>query len=138
MATIQEILQEEVLNDFFFEYGGEASEAWELFMSADVDDTEELESGTMENEYGFEAWETYKYESVRSVRGAMESKFREYSDLKNRLFNNTVQRTMISKDVFKDEKEFYDFIQNSDAILHRQGTADEYATVLSVSAEAAA
>jgi len=105
-------------------------------MLADVDCAEDVSMSPLGTKWGYEVCQAYELDNIRAIRGLMESMYSDLERLKTSLFQHVVKSVMLSKDKFESENEFYDFIQYSNAILHRQGTADEYATVLTVDAEA--
>ena len=137
MTTTQDIIKTEVCEQIFqngYPTTLENMHPFDFFMEADIDATVEVGDSPLYTEWNFEV-ASDSFENIRSIRGTMQSMYDDLERLKTSLFQNTVKRTMISKEEFKIEEDFYNFIQSSNATLHKQGTADEYATVLTVDAE---
>lgn len=135
--TIQEIIQNHVLGEIFSEFPTDLdTNAFDFFLNADVDCTEYVAESPLGTEWGYEVCESYELENIRAIRGLMQSMYSDLEKLKAKLFQHAVKSVMVSIDAFVDENEFYNFVQDANATLHRQGTADEYATVLTVDAEA--
>ena len=132
--TIQKIIQNHVLGEIFSEHPGSIGEAFDYFMEADVDTTEQV--SLSELAFNYEVCEAYENENIKAIRGIMQSMYSDLERLKSSLFQYAVKSVQVNLDDFVDNNTFYDFIQNSHATLHRQGTADEYATVLTVDTEA--
>ncbi len=109
---------------------------FDFFMNAGVDDMEEVDASPLGTDWNFEVASEYSFENVRSIRGLMQNMFNDLDKLRLSLCQYATKSIMLSKDSFKDETDFYEFAQSSNADLHRQGTADEYLTVLSISDEA--
>lgn len=137
MKTIQEIIKLHILGEIFTDFPTDLeTNAFDFFLRAGVDCTEFVTESPLGTEWGYEVCEAYELDNIRAIRGLMQSMFDGLYELKNKLFNNAVKRAQISLDDFVDCNTFYDFIQSGNGILHRQGTADEYATFLTVDAEA--
>jgi hypothetical protein len=135
--TIQEIIQNHIMGEIFSEFPTDIGQhPFDFFMSAGVDCTGFVVESPLGTEWGYEVCEAYELENIRAIRGLMQSMYSDLERLKTAMFQHAVKSVMVSKEDFIDENEFYDFVQKSNATLHRQGTADEYATVLTVDAEA--
>jgi len=138
-SSIQEIIKTQVCEMIFqngYPTDFNSTHPYDFFINADVDNSEDVESSPLSTEWNFEVAGEHGFENIRSIRGLMQSKYDELESFKTSLFQYAVKSVMVSMDDFEDENEFYNFVQNSRATLHRQGTADEYATVLTVDAEA--
>ncbi len=135
-TSIQEIIQNYILGEIFTEFPTNLNtNAFDFFLNADVDCTEDVSMSPLGTEWGYEVCQAYELDNIRAIRGLMQSMYSDLERLKSSLFQNAVKSIMVSLDDFEDSNKFYDFIQEANATLHRQGTADEYATVYTVDAE---
>lgn len=135
--SIQEIIQNHILGEIFSEFPTSLdTNAFDFFLRADVDCSDYVGDSPLGTEWGYELCEQYGLDNIRAIRGLMQSMYNDLERLKSALFQNTVKSVMVGIDDFEDVNEFYNFVQQSNATLHRQGTADEYATVLTVNTEA--
>jgi hypothetical protein len=136
--TIEQIIKNHILKEIFNEFPTDIGQhPFDFFMTSDVDCTEFVSFSPLGTEWGYEVCEQYREDdSIRKIRGLMQSMYSDLERLKTSLFQYAVKSVVVSKDDFTDENEFYGFVQKTNATLHRQGTADEYATVLTVDAEA--
>ena len=66
----------------------------------------------------------------------MESMYHDLERLKTSLFQYAVKPMQLNKDECISDDVFYELVQEGRGILQRQGTADEYATILTVGEEA--
>lgn len=135
--TIQKIIQNHVLDQVFTEYPSDLdTNAYDFFMRADVDCTEDVSMSPLGEEWGYEVCQAYELDNIRSIRGLMESMYRDLERLKTSLFQYAVKPMQLNKDECISDDVFYELVQEGRGILQRQGTADEYATILTVDEEA--
>lgn len=135
--TIQEIIQNHVLDQVFTEYPSNLdTSAYDFFMRADVDCTVDVSMSPLREEWGYEVCQAYELDNIRSIRGLMESMYRDLERLKTSLFQYAVKPMQLNKDECISDDVFYELVQEGQGVLQRQGTADEYATILTVDEEA--
>jgi len=138
-TSIQEIIKTQVCEMIFqngYPTDFNSTHPYDFFINADVDDSEDVESSPLGTEWNFEVAGEHGFENIRSIRGLMQSKYDELESFKTSLFQYAVKSVKISTDDFVDVNEFYSFLQDTNASLYNQGTADEHLIVLSVDAEA--
>jgi len=134
--TIQETIQNYIMDEIFSEFPTDLdTNAFDFFLRADVDCTEDVASSPLGEEWGFEVCEQYGFENIRSLRGLMQSMYNDLERLKSSLFQQASHTIQINKDEIISENAFYDIAQYPNAILHRQGTADEFVTFITISTE---
>jgi len=138
-SSIQEIIKTQVCEMIFqngYPTDFNSTHPYDFFINADVDEREDVESSPLGTEWNFEVSGEHGFENIRSIRGLMQSKYEELESFKTSLFQYAVKSVKISTDDFVDVNEFYSFLQDTNASLYNQGTADEHLIVLSVDAEA--
>lgn len=136
--TTQDILKNYILDEIFCEFPTDLDNgnAFDFFLNADVDATEDVITSPLGHYWGYEVCEQYGFENIRSLRGLMQSMYNDLERLKSALFQQASNTIQINKDEMVDESAFYDIAQYPNAILHRQGTNDEFVTFITVSTEA--
>jgi len=135
--TTQEIIQNHILGEIFSEFPTDLdTNAFDFFLGADVDCTDEVEDSPLATEWGYEVLEEYKIENIRNLRGLMQSKYNDLERLKSTLFQQASHIIQINKDDVVSDGAFYDIAQYPNAILHREGANDEFVTFITVSEEA--
>ena len=137
--SIQDIIKTQVCESIFqngYPTTLDNKHPFDFFMEADVECTEGVDESPLGTEWNFEVASEYSFENIRSLRGLMQSMYDDLEKFKTSLFQNAVKSVMVSLDDFDDSNKFYDFIQDANATLHRQGTTDEYATIYTVDVEA--
>ena len=136
MKTIQEIIQNHILGEIFTDFPTDLdTNAFDFFLRADVDCTEDVSMSPLGTEWGFEICEAYELDNIRSIRGLMQSMYSDLERLKSALFQQASHTIQINKDEITSESAFYDIAQYPNAILHRQGTNDEFVTFITISEE---
>jgi len=137
MKTIQEIVKNHVMNEIFVDFPTDLNtNAFDFFLEAYVENTDEVEDSPLGTEWGYEVLEEYKIENIRNLRGLIQSKYNDLERLKSTLFQEASHTIQINKDEVVSDSAFYDIAQYPNAILHREGTADEFVTFITVSKEA--
>ncbi len=77
----------------------------------------------------------YTFDSIRDIRNLMQSKLDDLDSLRNKLFQDAIKNVQLNANMFNDINEFYNLIQDANGMLYKQGTADEYAVLLTVDNE---
>jgi len=108
---------------------------FDFFMNTNIDDLQTVDESTLLTKWDFEIASIYSFDSIRDIRNLMQSKFNDLDSLRNKLFQYAVKNVQLNADDFYDVNEFYNFVQNANGMLYRQGTADEYAAILTVDKE---
>ncbi len=117
----------------FSKHPGSIGYAFDYFMEADVDTTESV--SLSELAFNYEVCEKYETENIRAIRDLMQSMYNDLERLKSALFQQASHTIQINKDEIISESAFYDIAQYPNAILRRQGTADEFVTFITISEE---
>lgn len=135
MKTIENTIKIFIVDDVFSKHPGSIGYAFDYFMEADVDvDTTESVS-LSELAFNYEVCEKYETENIRAIRDLMQSMYNDLERLKSALFQQASHTIQINKDEIISESAFYDIAQYPNAILRRQGTADEFVTFITISEE---
>jgi hypothetical protein len=136
MKTMQEIIQDHIIDEMFSEFPTDLStNAFDFFLKADVECTEFVSESSLGTEWGYEVCEAYELENIHAIRALMQSMYSDLERLKSALFQQTSHNIQINKDEIVSENAFYDIAQYPNAILHRQGTNDEFVTFITISEE---
>jgi hypothetical protein len=135
--SIQDIIKTQVCESIFqngYPTTLENKHPFDFFMEADVDCAEGVDESPLGTEWNFEVASEYGFENIRSIRGLMQSMYEDLERFKNTLFKSAIKPMQLNKDECISDNVFYELIEEGNGKLHRQGTADEYATVMTVDA----
>jgi hypothetical protein len=132
MKTIQEIIKKYVIEDIFqngYPQSVNGQEAFDFILNYEVDDMflaiteiEELVN------LGFEVTDINMLDSIRDIKGLIETKYKEQVTLQKDIFLNCTQSLQINKDEFSDFIDFEDYKRKSHVSISREDTADEFVT----------
>ena len=134
-TAIEDIIKTHICEDIFqngYPTDLDNLHPYDFFMRADVDCTDDVSMSPLGTEWGYEVCQAYELDNIRAIRGLMQSMYSDLERLKSSLFQYVVKSTMVSLSDFIEPDTFYEFVQKTNATLHRQGTADEYAMVHAV------
>lgn len=136
MTTIQDIIKNHILGEIFTEFPTTLeTNAFDFFLNADVDCAEDVNMSPLGTEWGYEVCQAYELDNIRAIRGTMQSMYNDLERLKTSLFQYAVKPMQLNKDECISDDVFYELVQEGQGNLYRQGTADEYATILTVDTE---
>ena len=84
--SIQEIIENHVLEEIFCEFPTNLDNAFSFFLNADVDCTEDVSMSSLGTEWGYEVCQAYELDNIRAIRGLMQSMYNDLERLKTSLF----------------------------------------------------
>jgi len=134
--SIQKIIQQHSLSNIFSKTPELDVNSFDLFLQADVDNAELLENSPLYTKWGYVACKQYQNSTVGSIRKSLQDMYNNLDVLKTSLFQYAVKPMQLNKDECISDNVFYELVQESNGQLYRQGTMDEFASILTVNTEA--
>lgn len=104
-------------------------------LDKDYDDFMELKTAQDLISSTFTIWEPFEYVELSELQKLVETEFTTTLALLKKAIQQASRRIQIDPDEFVNWETFHNFVACANGKLYRHGTADEYATVLTVDTE---
>ena len=131
MTTILDNIKTHICEEIFqngYPSSVEGKHPFDFFMEADVESANGVDDSILGTKYDFEAASEYGFENIRSIRGLMQAKLNDLEKLLTNILSSYTHVLQLSRDEFVNYDDFHNIANHRGALLHREGTADEYVT----------